>query len=97
MLQHPKNKSVVSGAEVRFSVKATGDGLNFQWQKDCKDLDDGGKYRKTTTDTLHIVQVTKDDDKARYRCRVKNYHGKEKLSEEATLFISKLLIVRNGC
>lgn len=97
MLQHPKNQSVVSGAEVMFSVKATGVGLTFQWQESCKDLVDGGKYRKTTTDTLHILHVTKEDNKARYRCRVKNSHGKEKLSEEAIIFISKLVIVRNGC
>ena len=52
---------------------------------------DGGKYRDTGTDTLRIIEVEKNDNKTRYRCLVKNHKG-EKLSEEAVLKVSKLVI-----
>ena len=78
------------GTVVVFKVKATGDCLQFQWQKECKDLRDGSKYRGTKMDELCIKDVKKSD-KGCYRCLVKNYEG-EKLSEEAVFTISKLVI-----
>ena len=57
--------------EIDFSIQATGDNLQFQWQKDGSDLSEGGKYCGTDTDTLRIVKMEKDD-KGRYRCIVKN-------------------------
>ena len=76
---------------VEFKVKATGECLQFQWKKDCKNLHDDSKYRGTKTDTLHIKEVEKSD-KGCYQCLVKN-HVREKFSEEAALTVSKL--VRN--
>ena len=78
------------GTEAVFKVKATGDCLQFQWQKDCKDLHDGSKYRGTKIDELHIKDVKKSD-KGCYQCLVKNTKG-ENLSEEADLAVSKLVI-----
>ena len=78
------------GSEAAFTVKATGDCLQFQWQKDCKDLCDGSKYRGTKVDKLRIKDVKKRD-KGCYQCLVKNYKGKM-LSEEADLAVSKLVI-----
>ena len=75
-----------------FRVKATGDDLCFLWQKDCEILCDGGRYRDTGTDTLHIIEVEKNDNKTRYRCLVKSEKG-EKLSQEAVLTVSKLVIM----
>ena len=83
---------------VEFKVKATGECLQFQWKKDCKDLHDGSKYRGTKTDTLHIKEVEKSD-KGCYQCLVRNHvRGKfseeatrEKFSEEAILTVSKLV------
>ena len=83
---------------MKFSVKATGNCLCFQWQENCIDLKDVGRYRTTTTDTLHIVKVKKSDHEARYRCRVINDEKKEQFSEEAILFTSKhMVITKNGC
>ena len=73
-----------------FEVKATGDDLHFQWQKNRSDLCDGGRYCDTDTDTLRIVEV-ETDDRGRYRCIVKNHLG-TKPSDEASLTISKLLM-----
>lgn len=75
-----------------FRVKATGDDLHFLWQKDCEILCDGGRYRDTGTDTLRIIEVEKNDNKSRYRCLVRNDKG-EKLSQEAVLTVSKLVIM----
>ena len=80
---------MTSGMVVEFRVKATGDCLQLQWKKDCKDLHDGSKYRGTNTNTLCIKDVEKSD-KGCYQCLVKNYiREKEKFSEEAVLKVSK--------
>ena len=78
------------GTVAVFKVKTTGDCLQFQWQKDYKDLRDSSKYRGTKMDELCIKDVKKSD-KGCYQCLVKNYYG-EKLSEEADLAVSKLVI-----
>ena len=78
------------GTVAVFKVEATGDCLQFQWQKDSKELHDGNKYRDTKTHTLHIKDVDKSD-KGSYQCLVKNGVGRE-LSEEADLAVSKLVI-----
>ena len=81
---------MTSGTEVKFSVKATGDNLCFQWKKDCKDLRDCGKYRGTKTHTLRIKDVEKSDNGS-YQCLVKNDVGQQ-LSEKADLAVSELVI-----
>ena len=55
-------------------------------------LPDGHKYCGTKTDTLCILEVEKSDNKAHYRCSVKNEKG-AKLSNEAILTVSKLVII----
>ena len=85
----PEGQTVAAGTEAVLRVKATGDSLHFQWQKNRSNLCDGGKYCDTNTDTLRILDVDKDD-KGRYRCFVKNDVG-EKISDEAVLTISKLV------
>ena len=89
--QHPESKSVATGASTSFTVEASGDDLQFQWKKDCKDLhDDGNEYRGTKTHTLHIKDVEKSD-KGSYQCLVK-YDGGDQLSEEADLAVSELVM-----
>ena len=55
-------------------------------------MSDDSKYHYTDTDTLHIVKLEKTDSKSCYRCLVKN-EKEEKLSEQAVLTVSKLVIV----
>ena len=71
-------------------MKATGDGLQFQWQKDYESLCDGCRYRKTDTDTLHIINVEKSD-KGCYRCLVMNDKKQTVVSNEALLTVGKFL------
>ena len=67
-----------------FRVKATGNGLLFQWQKNRRDLSDGDRY----CDTLQVEM----SDKGCCRCHIKNDLG-EKFSKEAVFTVSKLVIV----
>lgn len=83
------------GTEAVFTVKATGDELHFQWQKNRIDLCEGNRYCDTDTDTLRILEV-ETGDKGRYRCLVKNVIG-SKVSDEALLIVSKYFCqVKNG-
>ena len=91
IIRHPKSKSVATGESTTFKVEATGDDLQFQWKRNGKDLLVNDRYHSTDTDTLRIIKVEKSDDKAHYQCRVKNDKG-EKLSDEAVLTVSKLVI-----
>ena len=72
-------------------MKATGESLQFQWQKNHCNLCDDGRYCGTNTDTLRIAEVEKSD-KGGYRCLVKNGIGRE-LSDEALLTVSKLMVI----
>ena len=74
-----------------MSVRATGDNLHYQWQKDGNKLSDDDRHHDTGTASLRIVRVEKDDHKARYRCHVKNEID-ETFSEEAVLRVGKLVI-----
>lgn len=85
---HPESKSVVTGQPTTFTVEATGDDLWFKWQKNGVDLSEDGRHHGTDTDTLHIVNVEKDDNKSHYRCLVKN-DIEESFSQQAVLTISK--------
>ena len=76
---------------MEFNIKATGDNLNFQWQKDGSDLSDGDKHQGVHTDTLKIVKVEKGDQGC-YRCLVKNDVDRT-ISDEALLTDSKLVML----
>ena len=89
--QHPECKSVATGQLTAFTVEATGDNLHYRWQKDGIDLSDDDRHCDVGTDTLGIVKVEKSDNKAHYRCLVKNEVGKE-FSKKAVLTVSKLVI-----
>ena len=86
---HPENQSVAFGEHVVFSIKATGENLQFQWQKNGSDLSDDDNYYGVNTDTLDIVAV-KEDDEGDYGCLVKNDVGKL-VSDAALLTLGKLL------
>ena len=73
--RQPESKSVVTGVPTTFTVEATGDNLQFQWQKDGKDID-----RNTTrlqwiqtdnTSTLYLQSVVKSNQ-GHYKCLVRN-------------------------
>ena len=92
-----ENQSVATGADTMFRVEATGDDLQFLWQKDCMDIDSSEpRYHCDSTgdaNTLHI-QHAKKSDEGHYRCLVKNPVEKRgKASTEADLSVCKVLIL----
>ena len=72
--RHPENISVATGASTVLTVEATGDNLQFQWQKNGKDIDqDESRLHCSHTDnisTLRIEHVEKSD-RGHYKCLVK--------------------------
>ena len=82
---------MVTGTAIAFTVEATGDDLQFLWQKDGKDIDKNeSRLQCSQTDntgTLHI-QHAKKSDQGHYKCLVKNPVGmSEKTSDEAELTV----------
>ena len=71
------NQSVATKADITFIVEATGDDLQFQWQKDGEDIDSNDcrfSFNQTdysTSSTLQIQCVGKSD-KGHYKCLVKS-------------------------
>ena len=81
---------MVSGTKTEFKVEATGEKLQFQWQKECVDITNGDGYRDTDTPTLRILNVEKKHT-GQYRCHVTNYVDK-KYSTDALLTVSKFFV-----
>ena len=73
--RHPESQSVVTQTTIAFTVEATGDDLQFLWQKDDKDIDKNESRLQCSqtdnTSTLHIEHVKKSDQ-GHYKCLVKN-------------------------
>ena len=65
----------MTGSNVIFTVEATGDDLQFQWQKNRNNVEETeSRLQCSQTDnssTLHIQSVEKND-KGHYKCLVKN-------------------------
>ena len=86
----------MTGAPVAFTIEAMGDSLQFQWQKDGKDID-GDKSRiqcsqSDNTSTLCIQHVEKSDQ-GRYKCLVTNAVEKNaKPSLAAELNVCELFV-----
>ena len=92
--RHPESQSVVTGTTIAFTVEATGDDLQFLWQKDEKDIDrNGSRLQCSQTDhtsTLRIQHVKKSDQ-GHYRCLVKN--PVEETSYEADLTVCEFACI----
>ena len=90
IIQHPQSQSVPAGAEATLKVKAEGDYLAFQWQKNGSDLHNDSTYSGTDTKTLKIEHVKRSEE-GHYRCRVKNEVDKDgELSKEAHFTVCEL-------
>lgn len=84
--EDPDNKTVDEGGKVTFTVEAKGYQLKYQWQKNGNDISNatGNKYT--------IEKVSKDDNGAKFRCKVKNAGG-EVTSQEAQLTVKTTPII----
>ena len=83
-----ENQSVATGADVTFTVEATGDYLRFQWQKDSENIDSSdSRFSSKQTDSTSILQIkcVKKSDKGHYNCLVKNPVGMTSSAAELTV------------
>ena len=89
--KHPESQSVVTGALVAFTVEAMGDSLQFQWQKDGKDIDrDKSRLQCSQSDNISTlcIQHVEKSDQGHYKCLVTNAvekNGKPSLEAELTV------------
>ena len=95
--QHPEDQSVTTGAHINFHVEATGyDVLQFQWQKDGKDIDiNEPRFSSEETNGASTLQIqcVKKRDKGYYRCIVKNaFEESGKPSSDAELRVCKSVV-----
>ena len=93
----PESQSVATGTHATLKVEATGDELQFQWQKDNINIDSSEPRTQCNStggaSTLDI-QHTEKSDKGRYRCLVKNPIEKMgKASQEANLSVCKFFFL----
>ena len=85
----------MTGTPLAFTVEATGDDLQFLWQKEGKDIDKNESWLQCSqtdnTSTLHIQHVKKSDQ-GHYKCLVNNpAEESEKTSHEAKLTICEFM------
>ena len=94
--QDPESQSIATGTDATFRVEATGDNLQFQWQKDERNIPDNEsqfKVSKTADTSTLCIQHSKKSDKGHYRCLIKNpVEKKGKPSKTADLSVCKLVL-----
>ena len=74
-------------------MKAKGDHLKYQWQKNDHNVCNDSRHKGAATNTLTVQQVNKSDA-GRYKCVVKNEVNKDgEVSEEAQLTVCKFHLI----
>ena len=90
IVQHPQSQSIPAGTEATLKVKAVGDDLTFQWQKNGSNVHNDSTYSGTDTNILKMKHVKKSEE-GDYRCCVKNEVNKDgELSKEAHFTVCEL-------
>ena len=93
--QDPESQSASTGRDATFRVEATGDDLQFQWQKDERNIignESRFKVSKTEDTSMLHIQHTEKSDEGCYRCLIKNpVEKKGKPSNKADLSVCKLV------
>ena len=92
----PVPQTVTTGADIEMSITATGDELQFQWQKDGQCVDENKpqfSFRQTNNSSTLQIQSVEKSDKGRYKCLVWNpVENSETSSSEAELKVCKFLV-----
>jgi len=70
----PSSAALLPNQTATFTVSAAGTGLTYKWQKDSADLNEGGRFAGTTTNSLTIADV-QSADQGDYRCVVSGACG----------------------
>ena len=88
--KQPESVTSLEGKSVTFTVKATGDGLSYQWQLSD---DQGANWRNSSVRTATYTTTLTTVNSGRYvRCIVSDAGGASKKSNAAYMKISSLAI-----
>ena len=69
----PVDETAATGTDAMFSVTASGELLEYQWQKGGANINDvAGTYSGTNTDSLTVETLTDPDDEGSFRVVVSN-------------------------
>jgi hypothetical protein len=82
----PVSKEICAGANVSFTVAASGSALVYSWRKGNVVLANGGKYSGATTATLNISSTTAAEE-GQYSCVISSSCGADLISTVAQLVI----------
>jgi len=74
IITQPRGQAAVPGDNVNLYVEASGDDLEYQWQKNGVNLPEGGHYFNTWGDRLYVDDVTAAESGS-YRVLVWNAYG----------------------
>ncbi len=91
--QQPADRTVKEGQNTNFSVRASGQGLSYQWQMSqdngysWETLSNGGPYSGVTGNTLYVNGASRDMDGLLYRCLIQGSCEPPVTSESAKLTV----------
>ena len=85
----PKSVAVLEGQKAKTSIKATGDGLTYQWY--YKDPGKSSFTKSTLTGTTYSVTMDAKKDGRQIYCKVTDQYGNSVKTNTVTLSISKVV------
>ena len=81
--QQPKSAQAANGEKAKTTVKATGDGLKYQWY--YKDTDDSKYKKSSTTSATYSKTMSKSYTGRKVYCVITDKYGNEVKSKTVTL------------
>ena len=81
----PTDQTAQAGADAAFSLRASGNGLSYRWQR--LDSRTGAWTDCGDRSTLTLQGLAKTDNGAQFRCIVTDGNGKSITSDIATLTV----------
>jgi gliding motility-associated-like protein/uncharacterized repeat protein (TIGR01451 family) len=88
IITQPINKTACAGDTVRFSIKAIGSGLTYQWRKGIINLNNSSTISGATSDTLVINGVNLSDASANYNVVVSGNCTPNDTSNNVSLIVN---------
>lgn len=85
---HPSSRSILAGSTAKFTVKARGSGLRYQWQYRSSSEGKWKNSKASGSKTKSLsVKATQERDGYQYRCKVTDSDGNAAYSNAATLCV----------
>jgi len=99
IIEQPRDTAICDGTDAWFAVRASGyPDLTYKWQihdGSWVDINDGGVYSETDTDTLRITGADLTFDGFRYRVRILDGYNNPHPSAAAQLTVNPVPVITN--